>query len=100
MHVDHDLVMTTISCLRYRNYYHNAFTSAAFGSTPATMDTSKISRQMVGFLLQKPKNWTSEHIHTLNVEEKGTISAAEMVGKKNLPDKEDPGMLSDLEYLG
>ncbi|RHZ67144.1 uncharacterized protein CDV56_107751 [Aspergillus thermomutatus] len=53
------------------------------------MDTSNISRQMIGFLLGKPKNWTSEHMRTLNVEEKGTISAAEMVGQKNLPDEGD-----------
>ncbi|KAF4211093.1 hypothetical protein CNMCM5878_003152 [Aspergillus fumigatiaffinis] len=53
------------------------------------MDVSNISRQMVGFLLQKPKNWTSEHIRILNVEEKGTISAAEMVGQEHLPDESD-----------
>lgn len=83
-----------------RSYYHqNVFISAASALALATMDISNISRQMVGFLLQKPKNWTSEHIRVLNVEEKGTISAAEMVGQEHLPDKSNQGvLLSDLEY--
>jgi hypothetical protein len=80
-------------------YYHNVFISAASALAPATMDISNISRQMVGFLLQKPNNWTSEHIRILNAEEKGTISAAEMVGQERLPDEGDQGvLLSDLEY--
>jgi hypothetical protein len=80
-------------------YHHNVFISTASALAPATTDVSNISRQMVGFLLQKPKNWTSEHIRILNVEEKGTISAAEMVGQEHLPDESDQGVfLSDLEY--
>ncbi|EAW19852.1 uncharacterized protein NFIA_094720 [Aspergillus fischeri NRRL 181] len=58
------------------------------------MDISNISRQMVGFLLQKPKNWTSEHVRALNVKEKGTISAAEMVGQEHLPDEGDQAAMS------
>jgi hypothetical protein len=90
--------MTMISCLGSYDY-HDIFISMASVPAPATMDISNISRQMIGFLLQKPKKWTSEHIRTLNVEEKGTISAAEMVGQKNLPDEGDQGVfLNDLEY--
>jgi hypothetical protein len=81
-------------------YHHNVFVSTASALAPATMDISNISRQMVGFLLQRPKNWTSEHIRILNVEEKGTISAAEMVGQEHLPDESDQGMfLSDSNIM-